>query len=101
MKKLPDLKNIKLNDLFSGLAKNLSLVFFAAFLLIVLLEIFEVNTSLQIILSANKAPAAAPVAKGIRVDFTDYNKIVQRIQQAANFTPSASSSMPDPFGTGH
>ena len=102
MKKLPSLKNLNISNLLGRLAKNLSLLFFALFLFIVLLEIFEVNKSLQIILSANKMPETQVAHQGIRVDFTDYDTILQRIQQAENFTPNASSStMPDPFGTGH
>jgi hypothetical protein len=101
MEKLPKLKNLRLNGWLSGLAKNLSWLFFAAFLLLLVLEAFEVNHSVQIILSANHNPPETVQQQGVRIDFTDYNSILQRIEQAPNFTPTASSSMPNPFGTGH
>ena len=101
MQKLPNIKNLGFNGLIARLAKNLSWLFFAAFLLVLILEAFEANQSVQIILSANKVSTPVVQEPNVRVDFTDYNIILQRIQQAPNFSPSASSSMPNPFGIGH
>jgi hypothetical protein len=101
MAKVPNLKSLHFNGLISGLAKNLRWLFFAGFLFLLVLEAFEVNQSVQIILSANQAPTSVIQTPNVRVDFTDYNAILQRIEQAPSFSPNASSSMPNPFGTGH
>ena len=101
MAKLPNIKSLGVNGLIIRLTKNLSWLFFGAFLLLLVLEAFEVKQSVQIILNANQVSAPVVQEPNVRVDFTDYNTILQRIQQAPNFTPSASSSMPDPFGTQH
>lgn len=82
---------------FSGKAvKNLSWLFFAVFLGLLVLEIFEIQNSTAIIFGVNQAPPVAGVEKGIRINFDNYNAVVGRINQASAFTPSGGISK-NPF----
>jgi len=101
MPKLPDIKNLSLKDLFNGLIKNLSWLFLAAFLILLVMETFEVKQSVQIILSVNSQPQVLNQQHGVRIDFVGYNKVLSRMQNAQNFVPDVNSSnMSSPFGTG-
>ena len=64
------------------------MLFFAAFLVLVLFEIFEINTSLRIILDVNQEPEALKNARGVRINFDNYNQVVGRIEQADTFEPA-------------
>jgi len=86
-------KNININlasikDFFSGLVKNLRWVFFAMFLVMLILEIYQLKNSYFVIADINRAPAAAGSEKEVRINFDNYNQVVDRIQQAATFEPT-------------
>src|SRR5580700_3844896 len=89
-----DLSSVK--DVGAKFGKNLSWLFFAAFLLVVVFEIFEIKNSVDIALNVNQAPIAVQTQKGVRINFDAYNQALSRIQEAQNFTPSATTT-PDPF----
>jgi hypothetical protein len=96
MKKI-SLNFISLKDSAAKLAKNLSWLFFAIFLLLLVFEVFEIKNSADIILNVNQPPAAVNPEKGVRIDFKAYDQIVSRIQNAQNFAPSAGVTK-NPFG---
>lgn len=74
---------------FAGkVAKNLGWVFFAFFLLLLVFEFLEVENSFSIILNVNQPPPVAGLEKGVRINFDNYDKATQRIQQAATFQPT-------------
>ena len=86
-------KNINLNldgvkNFLGSLIKNLRWLFFAAFLLMLVLEIFEVKNSFSVVSNINQAPLVAGHEKQVRINFDAYNQVVNRIQQAATFQPT-------------
>jgi hypothetical protein len=99
MPKKPSLKSLKDIDVASKLSQNLSWLFFAIFLLLVLFEIFEVNNSVQMVFQAGKSTPAVAVEKGVDIDFTDYNLAVQRINTAQTYKPDGGITV-DPFNPG-
>jgi len=86
-------KNINLNfgdlkNLPAVLIKNLRWVFFAVFLLMLVLEAFQIKDSVSLIFNVNQAPPVAVSEKGVRINFDAYSQAVSRIQQAATFQPT-------------
>jgi len=70
---------------------------FAVILLIVfILEAFVVKDALSVVWSiANQTSSLIP-SKGVRVNFSDYQQVVDHIQAADSFKPSA-GSIKNPF----
>ena len=62
---------------------------FVVFVILVILEAFEINASLKMIIQFKQpdAPIISP-KKGVRINFEEYNKAVNRIQAAKTFQPS-------------
>lgn len=77
-----------LTNILGKFVKNLSWLFFVIFLGILVIEAFEIKTSVQITLNAGKEPVVVSKEKGVRINFDDYDKIVQRIEAAQNFEPT-------------
>jgi len=91
--------NFNFKNLGQKLAKNLGWLFFAGFLLLVLFEAFEINASVQIILQSNEVPPAPIVSKGVRINFENYNAVVERIEHGDSFIPTGGINR-DPFNPG-
>ena len=84
-----DLNLNSVKALAGKVTQNLSWLFFLAFLLVLLLEIFVVKTSIQLALKAGQAPQPVIAnSKKLRINFENYNAVADRIKQAANFKPS-------------
>lgn len=84
-------KNLNLSgfkDIFGNFFKNLSWLFFVFFLMLLVLEIFEIKTSVGIIYNINQSPTVVSKEKGVRINFEAYNKVVNRIESVPNFQPS-------------
>ena len=81
-----DLKQFK--NLSGQLAKNLRWVFFAVFLLMLVLEVVQIKNSVSIVSNVNQTPVALGSEPGVRINFDNYNKAADRIQQAATFQPT-------------
>lgn len=86
-------KNITLNfgdlkNLFGNLIKNLRWVFFAGFLIILALEVFQIKNSFSVALNINQAVPVVGSTREVRINFDNYNQAVNRIQQAATFVPT-------------
>lgn len=92
-----ELANLK--DFFGKFSKNIAWVFFGIFLLLVILEIFKIKQSVQIILNSNVEAAPVSAQRGVRINFADYDKVAHRIEAAKTFTPSG-GIYNNPFGSG-
>jgi len=69
------------------ITNNLGLVFLLMLITLIILEGLTVQTSVHMIL--NSTPQVQQVAsKGVRVNFTNYDAVTRRIDQAATFLPS-------------
>jgi hypothetical protein len=101
-----DVKNININinlnsvkDFLTKLSKNLAWIFFGVFLLLVLFEIFEINSSVQIFINFNKNSTPPPVKdKSVRINFENYDAVVKRLENGNNFTPTGGVTK-NPFTT--
>jgi hypothetical protein len=80
------------------LFKNLSWLFFAVFLVLLVFEGLEIENSVGLVMQLNQAPQTALPKKNSldRIDFTTYNKNLAKVQNAQNFTPSGGITY-DPF----
>jgi len=95
-------KDIKINlnglkNLSGKLMKNLGWLFFAVFLIILVFEVLEIQTSFSVMLNVNQQPQVAGTEKGIRINFADYQKAVDRISNASSFVPAGGVAQ-NPFG---
>lgn len=86
-------KNININlgsfkDFSAKLVKNLNWLFFAGFLVLLVMEFFKLQTSFLVIMGINQASPNTVIQKGIRINFDGYNQAVARIQQASTFQPT-------------
>ena len=90
------MKKIDIKSLANKVFKNSSWLFFAGFLVLVLFEIFEINTSVQIILNFNREVPPVNKEKGVRINFDNYNQALLKIQRADTFEPTGGVSR-NPF----
>lgn len=95
--KLPKLNAASAKAFLSKSLQNLAWLFFAAFVILAIFEIFELNASLQIVLKATKEPPAPPSEKGVRINFDNYDQVVKRIDDSATFRPTGGVGQ-NPFG---
>ena len=101
MKKINLNLNIKVNPkkLLVKFNRNLSWLFFAALVALIVLEVFELNKSAQMILKFNQEAEITNKPKGVRINFDDYSFIVKRIEEAENFKPLGGITK-NPFNPG-
>lgn len=87
---MPKLRiNFDFKNLAGKFAKNLNLLFFAVFLILLVFEILQINTSLQMILKFRREPQTlASKEKGVRINFEDYYQVVDRVERAKTFQPT-------------
>lgn len=91
--------NLKLTGIkisAAGIAKSLGWIFLAAFVVLIILEGFEVNRSVRLIYAAGQEPLLPSQEKGVRINFDTYDEIVSRIEQAPDFVPTG-GIYADPF----
>src|SRR5438128_2694377 len=84
----------KLISLFS---RSISAAFWAALVVVVLLELWVVKGSFDIILSTKNTPAASP-SRQVRINFSVYDQILKRLQSADSYQPQPVTT-PNPFGS--
>jgi hypothetical protein len=94
------IKNVEINlvtikDFFAKFSKNLTWVFFAMFLLLVVFEIFVIKNSVNIALNLNEVTPTR-TEKGVRINFDGYKTAVDRIKATKDFYPSGGIRN-DPF----
>lgn len=86
-------KNINLNlgnivAFLSGLIKNLRWLFLAVFIIMLVMEAFQVKNSFSVISNINQVSPVVGIEKDVRINFSNYNLAVEKIQQAAAFQPT-------------
>ena len=96
--KVPSFNLNSVKNLAHKFVKNLSWLFFAAFLLLILFEILEINSSLQIILAVDQESTGIISDKGVRINFKNYNLVVDRIEHSDSFEPTGGITK-NPFYT--
>jgi len=96
MDKSPQIKLSVLKLPASNLTKNLAAIFFAGLILLLILEAFELNNSVRLILGSGQEPPLVTQEKGVRINFDNYNEVVKRIEQAPDFQPMGGITK-DPF----
>jgi hypothetical protein len=76
-------KNISISA--AGAKKNLSAIFLGLLLLLFFYELWVIKDVMLLVTSADKTPALPVPNSSVRINFTDYNAAVKRIQAADNF----------------
>lgn len=90
-----EINMVTIKDFFAKFSKNLTWVFFAIFLLILVFEVFEIKNSVDIAMNLNQV-LPAKVEKGVRINFEGYDTAIERIKATSNFYPSGGVKN-DPF----
>ena len=93
-------KNLDIKDVAAKLGQNMAWVFTACLILLILLEALQIKKSVDFVLTVNTPAPAAPVQKGLRVDFDGYNKVVEMKKDSQTFYPT-STPQTSPFGLGN
>ena len=97
-----NLKNIEFTgakSFFSSQLKNLGWVFLSILILIFVMQALEIKKSVDVILSSNQETVAPVSKRGVRINFENYDKVIDRIQNGQIFVPSHTITK-NPFGTG-
>ncbi len=68
--------------------KIFKLLFLLAFLILLVFEGFVIKASVSKVLNWEDQVPVVNAAKGVRVNFSDYDKVVNRINSAGSFRPS-------------
>ncbi len=87
MDKLVKINFSVLKDLTVKAVKNLSWVFIFIFFVILILDVMRVKNSVQVVLNIRKDPTSIMNEKGVRINFEDYGKAVNRIQEGKGYQP--------------
>lgn len=88
-------KNILLK--FTSLKKRISAIFWLALLIIFVLEFFVISNSINLILGMYKNPQAVKKTPGVRINFENYNYVIERMEKGKTFQNSPRVSK-NPFG---
>ncbi len=79
---------ISIKNLFKNvdvLKKNIGLVFWAILAVVIILEIFVIKASVLKVVESHSEPISQVKEKGVRINFEDYNKVINRINAAKDF----------------
>jgi hypothetical protein len=87
--------NLNFNSLGSKLKSSLGLLLLAMLVALLVLEFFVVKNSVKLISAANAEPDQV-TAKGVRVNFVNYDAVTQKIDSAATYLPP-SKQLANPF----
>ncbi len=77
-------------------AKNLTVLFWAGFFLILVFDALTIKKAVGLVLESRKIPPAPITARGARIDFAGYDANLSRVESASKFVPSPEAGM-DPF----
>ena len=82
--------NLSLNpkQILSKLTQNLGLLFFVTFMILLVLEGVELKKSVDIVVNLNQEVPPPVEVKGVRINFDNYNLVVERIERAETFRPT-------------
>jgi hypothetical protein len=81
--------NISLSGLGSKIKNNLGLVFALLLLILFVLEALVLQNSVQLILNSHPKPSAVVKAKGVRINFVNYDAVTKHIDDGAVYQPPA------------
>ena len=95
---MASLKNISLNSVSQLAQKYKALLFLGLLFLLIIMEAFELKTSVNLILQSN-SNQTVPLKKSqaVRIDFKNYDEVVTRINQAQTYQPDTNSITTNPF----
>ena len=99
---MPNIPKIEIKDLLKRLEKfkkNLGLVFWLIFIVLLFFELITVKTLVGQILDSYKDPDFVIKDKGVRLDFEGYNRVVDRINSGQRFRVEDRIEY-NPFGQG-
>ena len=91
--------NISLNNIFKRfnfLRRNSSFIFLVLIIGLLICEGFVIKNAVFKVLNWSDQIPPITVAKGVRINFTNYDQVVDRIQRAQDFKPEGDTSR-NPF----
>lgn len=88
--------SINFKTIYSKAKQNVSIVLMVVLVILVLMEVWTVKDSLGVLSDANNIVLTAP-AKLVRINFTVYDAIVKRVENATSYAPQPFISK-SPFG---
>lgn len=94
MKKL----KFKILSIFGKAKANISILLTAVLLILVVFEALVVKRAISTVLNVMNAKPAVEASQLVRINFSAYDKIVKRIQDAPGYA-SEKTLYTDPFGT--
>ncbi len=98
MGKLVKINFLAIKDLAVRTVKNLSWLFVFIFFVILILDAIRIKNSVQVVLNIHTEPASVVKEKGVRIDFTNYDKVAKRIQNGLGYQPKT-EIISNPFAT--
>lgn len=87
MDKLVKINFFAIKDLAVRTVKNLSWLFIFIFFVIIILDVIRVKNSVRVMLNINSEPVPVVKEKGVRINFENYDKVVNRIRQGIGYQP--------------
>jgi len=82
-------KNIHVSDIIPFFKKHASAGFLALLAVLVIFELIVLNTSVQLVFGSHGSkPVTVVKSQDVRINFENYNQVVQRAASAQEFEPS-------------
>lgn len=89
--------NFSYKSIIPFFKKQTSAIFWLALIILLILESFVINRSVQIILEVHRTQNVMVNGRLVRINFSVYNQIVERISKASVYTPQ-DPIQTNPFG---
>lgn len=89
--------NINLVSIGTVLKGNMNSLFFAMLICLVVAEIFVINHSVQTILRFQAQGQVEVKSKGVRINFTAYDEVINKVDEADAYKPVI-QQLRNPFG---
>jgi hypothetical protein len=90
------IRNLTFKSLPGYVRTHYTMLFWLLLIVLFGAEAFMLRGSVQQMIQANKPAAPVKQSSGVRVNFTDYQKIVSRIEKGQNYQPTSLVTR-DPF----
>ncbi len=88
MDKLVKINLAGIKDLAVSTVKNLSWLFVFIFIIILILDALQIKNSVKVVLNVNSEPELVVKEKGVRIDFANYDKVINRIMLGKSYEPN-------------
>jgi hypothetical protein len=89
----------KILSLIQKFRTNISILLLAALLVLIFFEILVIKRAVSTVLDISRANPAVQASQLVRVNFSAYDKVVNRIESAPGFSPRITIQN-NPFGIG-